>query len=202
MSNSSRDNVKVIGITAIRQSGKDTLFQRLNALSPRFRRFAAADALKDQLAPFVRKYYGVDVWTAEGDDKELIRPLLIAHGMAMRKRDSSYWIKQVLHSIDTELDRNPQTVAVVTDVRFVNEASYLRVHYGDSFRLLYLTRDGSPPPTTEEEKHYRQVAGLADHTLHWGNDTVEQQLGFARGVCERFGVSLDEEFRHGAVHHD
>jgi hypothetical protein len=180
----------VLAITATRRAGKDTLYQRLNTLSPRFRRFAAADALKSQLAPFIQEHYGIDVWTAEGEDKELVRPLLISHGMAKRQRDASYWIRKVIEDIDATVALHPDTIPVVSDVRFINECAYLRASYPLAFRMLYLTRDGAPPPTEEEQKHYRDVAALADLTLHWGNDTMEQQLECARRVCADLGVAL------------
>jgi len=180
----------VLGIGSSRQVGKDTLFQRLNALSPRFRRFSMADSLKDHLSTFIHERFGVDVWTAEGEDKEMIRPILIAYGMCQRQRDASYWIKQVLYQIDEAANRHPDIIPVVTDVRFANEARYLRSHYEDAFRLIHLKRDGAPPPTEEEAKHVDEVAALADMELHWGYDTLEGQLTRAREICSAYGVEV------------
>ena len=181
----------VIGLGVTRQVGKDTLFQRLNALSPRFRRFSAADRLKSDLAPFILERFGIDIWTADGEAKEMIRPLLISYGMCQRERDAGYWIKQVLRQIDDAAEHHPSIIPVVTDVRFPNEASYLSNHYNGAFRLIHLTREGAPSPTDEELKHYPTMKEMADMDLHWGPDTIESQLARAREVCETFGVALN-----------
>lgn len=180
----------VLGLAATRQVGKDTLFARLSTLDYRFRRFAMADALKSDLATFVLQNFGVDVWTAEGEDKELVRPVLIAYGMCQRERDPGYWVKKVMAQIDAAATLSPDIIPTVCDVRFVNEALYLSAHYGDSFKLVNLTRDGAPPPTEEERKHFRAVEERADMRLHWGGDTLEKQLDYARQVCVRFGVEV------------
>jgi hypothetical protein len=148
------------------------------------------DVLKDHLAPFVLERFGIDIWTMEGDAKETLRPLLIAYGMCQRERDSGYWITQVLRQIDAAVDRHPDIIPVVTDVRFVNEASYLAAHYGSAFRLISLARAGAPAPTEEELKHCPAVSDMAHLSLRWGNDTLESQLARAREVCAAFGVAL------------
>lgn len=179
----------VLLISGTRQCGKDTLCDLLKEVNPAFVRFAFADGLKEDLHPFILKHYGIDVFTVTGAEKELIRPLMIAHGCAKRELDVDCWVKQAVEAMATEVsDRifmqdNTAIVPVCVDGRFTSEVSYLRRTFGSRLFHLNLTRDGSPPPTAEEEKHYRQVAALADRHLEWGGSTEEQRRGSARWVA-------------------
>ena len=192
----------VIALHGVRGSGKDTLCSHLIALDKRFKRLAFADSLKQDCAAFIKQYYdGVDVFTASGVDKEWIRPLLIAHGMAMREKDPLYWCRKVSNAILYDQEEREggtalDTVHVVTDCRFVNEARHLRDTFqtwrpdvgGSAFVLINVTRDGGPSPTDEEEKHYRDVAVLADYHLHWGNDASDQQRARAKKLFDWLGA--------------
>ena len=187
----------VVGITGCRSTGKDTLCTHLRSLDPRVQRFAFADALKRDLAPFIAQHFGIDVFTATGEDKELIRPLLISYGMARRERDPLVWCRKTTDLIveKCEAQRSPLQarnpfVPVVTDVRFVNEVNHLRETFGTAFTLVNVSRAGAPPPTDEEELHYRDVAALADYHVKWGNDTQEQQLAHARRLHDWLGAMM------------
>lgn len=183
----------VIGITATRCSGKDLLYQRFRDLSPRFIRYAFADQLKVDLEPLVRDKFGWDMQSLDAKQKEIVRPILIAYGMAQREIDPLYWVKIVCNSIDRvanyDLEYARQFIHVITDVRFENEEEYMRQKYGASFKLVALRRYDAPPPTQEEEKHYLKVEGRADCRLVWGNDTEEEQRSLARRVCRQLGIS-------------
>ncbi len=173
----------VILLGCVRQVGKDTLATLFGQINPHCRRFSFADPLRADLAPFVRQHFGIDIWHMTPDEKELVRPLLIAVGMAQRKRDPDYWVKRTLAEIARTLEECPEVLPVITDGRFVNEITLVKAAYPRA-RFVNVCRDGSPPPTEEEEKHYRQVAALADRHLVWGNDTAEEQREHARKVLE------------------
>ena len=180
----------VIGLSSCRQVGKDTLFNRLNTLSSRFRRFSLADRLKSDLAPFLLQHFEIDIWEADGKAKELVRPILIAYGMCQRERDEAHWIKEVIIQIDDVIEKHPDIIPVITDCRFVNEVTHLSSYYGNAFKLIHLTRDGAPEPTSEEMKHFQAVEELAHLKLHWGGNTLEGQIEHARKVCKAFKVAL------------
>lgn len=174
----------VCALTGTRGTGKDTLCTRLIELDPRFRRFAFADALKRDLAPFIAEHFDIDVFTATGADKELIRPLLISYGMARRERDPLVWCRRTtddgILAQYRQLDLNaPLLIPLITDVRFVNEVTHLRETFGAALVLVNVVRHGSPPPTDEELKHYDKVEALADFFLDWGGDTLEAQRAMA-----------------------
>lgn len=177
----------VVALSGNRSQGKDTLFLCLRKLSSEFARFAFADRLKEDLEELLSYQFGVDVWSATGEGKELIRPILIAYGCAHRAVDPDHWVKVVIAEIDAAQKSVPfghPFTPVVTDLRFPNEAALLRAAYGDSLVQIDVTRKGAPAPTDEEEKHYREVAAMADYHLHWGEETPEQQLDHAREVLQ------------------
>ncbi len=175
----------VVALSGNRSQGKDTLFQCLHRLDPGFTRWAFADQLKADLWDLLHDQFDVDVNRATGPQKELVRPILIAYGCAHRAVDPDHWVKVVIAQIDAHWADTPfgaPFVPVVTDARFPNEISLLRAAYGSALIQIDVTRVGAPPPTDEEEKHYREVAALADYHLHWGNETPEQQLDHTREV--------------------
>lgn len=182
--------ITACAITATKQSGKDTLVRHLISLNPRFTRFGFADRLRDDLAPFVRQYFDKDVWTTIPIIKEGLRPLLIGYGMAQRAFNEDHWVARSVGHAREIMAKDPLVIPIWSDGRFVNEIRYLRAEFGDGFRLINLTREGAPPPTDEEEKHFRQVAAMADFHLHWGGEDEEGQREKAREVLRWLG--LDE----------
>ncbi len=182
--------VKLLSISGTRSVGKDTLYHRLRTLNPAFRRYAFADAVRNDLAPFIQLHYGFDIWNCTPEEKEIARPLLIAHGMGMRAKDELHWVKIIARQLESDLAANPDMIGTLNDGRFINECTFFRDRYGEAFKQVNVTRVGSPTPTDEEEKHYRQVAAMADRHLSWGNDTEEDQLEQARILMERFGIPL------------
>lgn len=183
----------VVGLGSAKQVGKDTLCAHLRSLDRRFHRFAFADRLREDLADLIRHRFGWDPNALTVEQKEITRPLLIAYGMAWRRIDPLHWVKVVIEQIDTLSSIHPDLIPVVTDVRFVNEATYLRRHYGEAFKLVQLNRVDAPPPTDEEERHWRDVAALADLTITWGRDDEESQLAIARQLCTDLNIVVNEE---------
>jgi hypothetical protein len=160
-----------------RQVGKDTLCERLCQLDSRFRRFAFADALRRELAPFLQQQFGIDIWTCMPEQKEFCRPYLILHGMTRRSQDPDYWVKKTLDEIEEALAREPDICPIAVDARFSNEIHILRRDLGA--RIIHVTRDGAPEPTGEEQKHYAGLIPLADVHFHWGGDTELGQRAYA-----------------------
>jgi hypothetical protein len=182
--NSDEFMTPVYALTSTRACGKDSLFRNFRSLDPRFARWAFADELKMDLRPLIHQQFGFDIMDCTNEQKELVRGVLIAYGMAWRAVDPLHWVRKVVASVNQNLINTPDLIPCVTDVRFENEAQHLRDHFGERLVLINLTREGSPPPTDEEEKHFRKVAAMAAFHLHWGNDTLEQQLNHARRIVE------------------
>lgn len=175
---------KILILGSCRRTGKDTLCRRLTEINPNFQRFAFADTLKDDMSRFLLERFSIDVWNCTPDDKEFLRPLMIAYGMAQRQRDPDHWVKRLYELIEARWVHHPNIIPVITDGRFLNEVDFFKSIYPGSV-FVQLFRDGAPPPTDEEEKHWRQLAAQADITIHWGNNTEEEQLEHARKLIER-----------------
>ena len=179
----------VIGITGTRGAGKDTFFRLLQTFDYRFERYAFADRLKKDMAPVIRQHLAFDPDNLTAEQKEIVRHLWIGWGMTMRAYDPLHWVKTVVEDINRcwQSSREP-FIPCITDARFVNEVECLRQNYGSTFVLIDLKRKGAPPPTDEEEKHFRQVSSMADYCVTWGNDDEEGQRKHVRDFLEHCGL--------------
>ncbi len=175
----------VILLCGNRGAGKDTMFRHLHILDSRCRRYAYADALKSDLRQLCITQFGIDPLTATGQDKEFIRPLLIAFGCMWRDRDIDHWVSKVADQIEEQRAKNPQpTVHVTADGRFENELALYRKRFGNDCRIIWLERSDGPAPTEEEKKHEAAVKAASDHHVFWGFNDESQQLAVAQKLAE------------------
>lgn len=112
----------IIGLAHRAQVGKDTVGEYL-VKQYGFVRHAFADPLKEEvnaiLSVFGRRY--------REEDKEILRPLLIAWGEYRRHQNPGYWSNFLMGDIKWDLARETiQAHHVVTDVRYPNEADAIR----------------------------------------------------------------------------
>jgi len=159
----------IIGLYGHRRVGKDTFANALLENHSTLESYAFADALKLELSPFVQEQYHLDIFNVSGDDKELIRPLLIAHGMVRRAQDPLYWVKKVDEWVGDSHNRKINHISVIKDCRFPNEYDYMKGKYGKSFILVGLSRAGSLPPTDEEERNEKEMEKRVDISVHLPN---------------------------------
>jgi hypothetical protein len=87
--------------------------------------FKFADALYD----ICRKQYGM-----QGKDA----PLLQRIGSEYRAQDQDYWVKELFKSIDPKTD-----IVVITDLRYQNEAEYIKSQGGFTVNVVRKNEDGS-----------------------------------------------------------
>ncbi len=117
---------RVIGLSAKKRHGKDTLGQLLKPYG--YRRIAFADALYAEVA--TRVGVPVDVLkNAHFKERPMARldgrsprAVLQEYGMAKRQEDPDYWIRQVEQALRAA---SPQQRWVITDVRLPNEAAWV-----------------------------------------------------------------------------
>ncbi|MFD0276184.1 hypothetical protein ACFVHB_20085 [Kitasatospora sp. NPDC127111] len=152
-----------IGIIGRARVGKDTAGAWL-VRERGYQRVAFADALKDaalRVDPVVQTFAcGDGCETTEHRLSEVVRwdgwemakaipevrRLLQELGAAMRQVDPRIWIHAALTEVNVMNDLG--RAAVVTDVRYRNEAEMLRSH---GFHLLYIDRPGIPHLVHESE---------------------------------------------------
>ena len=158
--------MKIIGLHGPRRAGKDTFYKLLKEIDSRFLRFAFADELKEDLTDFISDKFRINIHECTAEEKELIRPLLIAHGCVWREIDILHWVKGVDAGINSAIAQGRDSF-VITDVRFPNEAQYFVDKYGESFNLVDIELIGGMEPTEEEKKHIPMMKQMSDFHITW-----------------------------------
>ena len=151
-------NFKIIGIMGNARCGKDTAYLSIKSILDEVDvyRVAFADELKKECDDFLRKNVGISAFTQCSSEKEIIRPFLVTYGTHLRRRlDPNCWIKRASESIL----RNKNSVNVITDTRYPNEAKWIKEQGG---LLIFLSRDGIPPANSEEETNNPILKEMAD----------------------------------------
>jgi dephospho-CoA kinase len=113
-----------IGLIGLAGSGKDTAAKALIAKG--WRRKAFADHLK-----ILARNFG---WNGVKDDRG--RKLLQDIGMAARQYNSNFWIQQAYYGLTTVSNEYLDMRFVWTDVRFENEAEFIRKRGGVIIRII------------------------------------------------------------------
>jgi hypothetical protein len=116
--------MKLIGLCGYARTGKDTAAGALVANG--WSRVAFADALKDEVV----RTFGTTPAAMEANKADW-RPMLVEWGRARRRQDPDYWITRVMATVADRLN----TGVVISDVRYWNEAKYIKDHGGVIVRL-------------------------------------------------------------------
>lgn len=131
----------IIGIGSKARIGKDYAAKELAKIYS-LERVAFADELKKDLAEIFAKS-GINYWELETNpiEKEKVRPLLVEYGCTMRKFDADIWVKRAFAA--AKFDKE---IVFVTDVRFPNEADYIKKLGG-----VFIDIETDIPPANEVE---------------------------------------------------
>lgn len=157
------DYPRIIGLAGPARVGKDTLAKVLTDAG--FRRVAFADALKsDILRMLIHAYQKLNLdyserptwgWFSDPARKEQMRPLMVEYGRSMRSIDPLYWIKRAQYDYMTDVTQGVVCNRyVITDVRYRNEADWIRRCGGI---VVLLERDGVRPANEEETRSLAEV---------------------------------------------
>lgn len=110
---------KIIGVSGTFQVGKDTFCNALISYFPKFRRFALADLLKEEIRPKLINDLGIDILNCTPAQKEIARPYLVTYGKSKRQESNNrYWIDKLMPRIQEYLRTDEENVALVSDVRY------------------------------------------------------------------------------------
>ena len=163
--------IKLIGISGYARSGKDTSAAGL--MVEGWERKAFADALKRDASVALRRSLiagnynppqdGADSWFTDPALKETFRPFLVEYGRAMRALRPGYWIARLA------LEIKPEFCYVITDVRYADEADWIRRHGG---KVVEIVRPGVGPANDEEKN---SMASFAPD-LHIYNNGTKAEL--------------------------
>lgn len=185
MSNHS-DKQLVIGITGYARAGKDFVGEvihnlyRKHELNSRLHSFAFL--LKSEMRHFLLENFGIDAFTNNTQEKKIIRPLLIEYGEAKRKvSNGSYWIDEVRQDINKDFCDGLQRTAIITDVRYENEAKFIK-EYPNNL-IIYVSRydESGNRITPAHETEANSVAIVRD-------DYADIEFH-----CETFNGSLEKK---------
>jgi hypothetical protein len=130
----------IIGIGGMARAGKDTFAKVAKKVLAEngytSEKLAFADELKREIGPFIKEYYGLDIWTDNTDEKTLMRPLLVAHGCQKRiQTNGKYWIDKVDEQIEKIINSHDSSkhVIFISDCRFPNEVDWVHDKWGGWF---------------------------------------------------------------------
>ena len=162
--------IKVLGIAGVAKVGKDTfcadVLSFLSQQGIKCKRLAFADALKNDLQDFLLAKTGVNVYTDDPDSKELIRPLMVEYGKLMRDiTKGKYWVGKVKSEVEENLKNN--TISVISDVRYPNEAQWINSLEGGI--TVHLFRNGILPANKEEVDQDPLTLKKCTLSLSWSN---------------------------------
>ena len=189
--------MKVIGIAGYARCGKDTFVNIakniLTANGYRPTRFAFADMLKDEVQTMLEAHnFQATVRTEDIQKKTQVRPLLVWWGCQRRYESDGgmYWVNE----IDKQLAMKDECeargghigsgVALISDVRFPNEARWVHEKWGGSVIHLrrwksewrkggqddsdeIFTKVYDDAPNEEEARQDPLVEAMADVKTEW-----------------------------------
>jgi hypothetical protein len=98
----------------------------------------------------------------------------------MRKKDPEYWIKKLQKTVD--LNINSGIISVVCDIRFLNEASWLRKNGGV---LAHLKRAGIGPADRNENENENALREISDFPINWESFT-EDYINKCKPIIKKF----------------
>lgn len=185
---------KIIGLSGKKRHGKDTTGGIIETLRPNVVRIAYADALKREVAEMIVSYveknpkqwaggviydekliqHYVDLMNNDQIDpetgvayKEQFRLVLQWWGTEFRRKlfGDDYWRKRLEDKLK---GLDPEAIAVITDVRFPDEANQIKMLGGVMVRI---NRPGMPPSGTHESE--TALDNYASFDYHLNNDGPE-----------------------------
>ena len=183
------NNRRVVGISGVARSGKDTfasiLEAKLIARGKSVKRIALANPLKDDCGNFLRTKLNIDAHTQIPAEKLIIRPMLVWYGDAQRKlTNGRYWIEKA----NETMRLNPRDCYIIADIRYdayeKDELYWLQKECGGQVchvSRYYLqaggARDFVQAPNDHERENDPKVRAKADFIVEWESvkgKTVEE----------------------------
>ena len=153
----------ILGISGVARVGKDTLFTCIKEINKEinFTRMAFADELKRESDEFLMKNVGISAFTEDEDEKKIIRPFLVTYGTHVRRKlDKACWIKRIEKTMYSK--RQSNQCFVITDVRFANEAEWIKLKGG---KVIHLSRNGVLPANDDERINDPVLKSMADFKI-------------------------------------
>ena len=175
--------INTIGIAGVAGSGKDTFAEiigkHFEASGRKVNFLSFATKLKQEVAAVSKKLYDIDPINCSREEKNLIRPLLIAHGAIMRdKTQGQYWINGIKNLIFCD------KVNIITDVRYCEyECDELNWIQSNNGIVVHITRffeeNGERiyilPNNEHEKRNDKILKNKANYSFSWPTDVSKQK---------------------------
>ena len=185
------NNVNLIGIAGVAGSGKDTFAEiikkvfesngfEVNCLS-------FAKKLKEEVAEVSKSMYGIDATNCTREEKNLIRPLLLAHGAIMReKTKGQYWIDGIKDLVSND------KINIITDVRFCeyecDEVDWIQSNNGIVVHITRFFEENGEriyisPDNEYEKRNNKILKNRANYSFSWPTD-ISKQIKYSNKFFE------------------
>ena len=166
----------IIGVAGYARTGKDTfgslLVKELSQIGLRATKLSLAYELKKDLDTFLLDKFGISAFTEDTKEKELIRPFLVTYGTHLRRKlDPDCWIKKIEPNVLSAMVQG--VTPVITDVRFGNEADWVRSLGGV---MIHIEREGFGPANHDEAENEPILIKKSNQIVRWetlGNNVEE-----------------------------
>ena len=157
----------MIGISGVARAGKDTLAKCLKEIIEKefdckVEIVSLAKQLKSDLDKVISCNFNFLVHTDNTSEKNLIRPILVAYGEAMKEKwGKDVWVKKLEKSLS---DKKEKKLYIVADVRFDFEAEYFQNKMNAS--VIHITKIGHEAPANEVEAENDPLVKKVSNIVH------------------------------------
>ena len=181
--NGIKTNLNLIGIAGVAGSGKDTFGKIIGNVfensGGKVNYLSFATKLKAEVSEISKKLYDIDPTNCTRDEKNLIRPLLLAHGAIMReKTQGQYWIEGVKNLI---IENN---INIITDVRFCeyecDEVNWIQSNGGIVVHITRFFEENGQriyilPDNEYERRNDKILKSKANYSFSWPTNISKQK---------------------------
>jgi energy-coupling factor transporter ATP-binding protein EcfA2 len=172
---------KIIGIAGASRSGKDTLCRSLiRILKEKYnveaeRRSIAGDLIKKNLQSIIMNSVGIDSFTENNQEKEIIRPLLVEYGKLMRNNSKGRYFVENFEVVK-------EKTLIIPDIRYAeyekDEIHWIRNEVNGY--LIFLEREKIKDANETEKINNKKLKVLSNCCICWGkldeNDKSDRKI--------------------------
>jgi ABC-type dipeptide/oligopeptide/nickel transport system ATPase component len=180
---------KIIGIAGASRSGKDTLCRSLiRILNKKYnieaeRRSIAGDLIKKNLRSIIMNSVGIDSFTENTEEKELIRPLLVEYGKLMRNNTKGRYFVENFEVVK-------EKTLIIPDIRY---AEYLKdeIHWirnEVNGYLIFLERENIKDANETEKINNKKLKILSNCCIHWGK--LDENNESDRKIIDDYSIKI------------
>jgi hypothetical protein len=195
--------MKIIAVSGLARSGKDTIANKLQQViienNPNLKvsRESFASFLKDEMNEFVLSKFNKNIYELDGEDKEMLRPLLVSYGFAKRQQTEGRYFVELL---SRKMKNENNDVCIISDIRYADkendelywlknevEGKLIHVERYSFEDLLETKKIFIKPPNEDEERNDPILKSTANFKISWPSAKNNEELdSMARKYCEDF----------------